>query len=107
MIRADYKACSKAQDRINFIRSFPGFGEKYGRNIPMDCYDELVRDHFAIDQRLKTFLGYCGYSRLTYRQGEALLRQLAERLEVDAWTLDRVIYNRSVQIRRHLSDKKR
>ena len=49
VIRADYKACSKAQDRINFIRSFPGFGEKYGRNIPMDCYDELVRDHFAID----------------------------------------------------------
>jgi hypothetical protein len=81
--RRDYAACDTAKARIAFVRSFAGFDEKYGRNILMDCYDDLVRNHFALDHRLKAALADCGHPGVTYRRGEAILRQLAEQLEVD------------------------
>ena len=102
-IRSGYEACASAQARIDYIRSFPGFGEKYGRNIPMDRYDELVRNHFALDHRLKTVLSDCGYSKVNYSVGETLLCHLAGQLGIDAWTLDRVIYGRFSQLREALS----
>lgn len=92
--RASYLAQTTAKARIAYVRSYPGFGAKYGRNIPMDCYDELVRDHFALDHRLKTLLSVCGFPSVSYRQGENILRSLASVLNIDAWTLDRLLYSR-------------
>lgn len=60
----------------------------------MDCYDELVRDHFALDHRLKTLLSVCGFPSVSYRRGENILRFLASVLNIDAWTLDRLLYSR-------------
>lgn len=92
--RSHYFSLTTARERIAYVMSFSGFGEKYGRNIPMDIYDDLVRDNFALDHRLRTFLAACGYRDVTYARGEELLGELAAELSTDAWTLDRVIYGK-------------
>src|SRR5438445_5881343 len=38
--------------KIRFLRTFPGIGQKYARNIMMDVYHEDFRDSIALDARI-------------------------------------------------------
>lgn len=98
-VRAEYNALSSSEQRIAYFMLFDGIGEKYGRNIPMDIYDPLVRSSFALDHRLKSILAQLtGKSSMSYRQGEDFLQAVAHDLEIDGWTFDRVLYARYKQI---------
>ena len=90
--RKIYRGLKSAIDRINWIKKFSGFSDKYARNIAMDIYDELLRDTFAIDSRLRTQLEEMGHVKSKYSHNEALFRAIAEELKVEPWTLDRVAY---------------
>lgn len=98
-----YEGLGTASDRIAWIKSFAGFGDKYGRNIPMDRYDELVIDHFAIDHRLMKIIRALGHQGKSYDETEHVFKILAVNLNTNAWELDRVIYGNVEKILAELS----
>lgn len=81
---------------IAYLKEFPNIGDKYSRNIMMDVYDERFRcGYFAIDRRIIKLLprlGYEGHER--YEDRERFLNELACRVGVDSWTLDRLLYTK-------------
>jgi hypothetical protein len=98
-----YSKLTDADACIAFFKEFQGIGEKYARNMPMDIHDHRVRNHFALDHRLKTILINITGRQLTYQDGEEVLRFIASTLNVDGWTFDRVLYRRYAQIMNDLS----
>jgi len=92
-VRSEYLTYSTARERIAFLRSFQGIGDKYSRNIPMDIYDPLVRNHFAIDHRIKKIFEIINGHVPRYRFAEEWLNQLARDVGINAWYFDRLLYN--------------
>ena len=80
--------------KIKFIRSFHGIGEKYGRNIWMDIYDEDFRQSIAVDSRLNKVGVALGLWEKKCKgvDRETLLKNIAKEAGVDPWDLDRLLY---------------
>jgi hypothetical protein len=105
-IKRKYFKLETAHDRIQYLKSFPGIGEKYARNIAMDVCDPLVSEHFALDHRLKSLVKSAVKRNLEYSEAESFLKIVADRLCVDCWTLDRVLYRNYEPISRELATSK-
>lgn len=90
---------------IDFWKSMPSFGDKYSRNIMMDIYDHRFRTaHFAIDSRIKSLLPFLGLRKTRgYTETEAQLAALAASLGMDAWTLDRLLYQAHDRLMKELA----
>lgn len=80
-------------EKLNFMRSFAGIGEKYGRNVWMDVYDPAFRDTVAVDERLKKVARAMGLNETGYAQAEAFYCAIACDAGLEAWELDRLLYN--------------
>lgn len=79
--------------KINFLKQFYGIGDKYARNIMMDVYHEEFRDSIAVDARIKSFSASIGLTFDEYDQYEAFYKDVAKRAGINAWELDRIIFN--------------
>lgn len=79
--------------KFQFMRSFAGIGEKYGRNVWMDIYDPAFRDTVAVDERLKKVARALGFTGKGYRQAEAFYCGIALDAGLEPWELDRLLYN--------------
>ena len=81
------------EDKFQFMRSFEGIGEKYGRNVWMDIYDPSFRDTVAVDKRLKKVARALGFSGRGYREYETFYCGVAREAGLEPWELDRLLYN--------------
>lgn len=80
-------------EKLRFMRSFAGIGEKYGRNVWMDIYDPAFRNSIAVDERIKKIAGALGFKITGYQQAEAFFCDIAAEAGVEPWELDRLLYN--------------
>lgn len=101
-IRREYEA---AGDRVAYLRTFPGIGEKYARNIPMDICDPVVTKRFALDHRLKRLLFQHLQRHFNYQEGEDFLNEVARLLGTDSSSLDRVLYAQEKEIEEALRSR--
>ncbi len=99
-IRKQYRAKKPGAERIAYLKKFEGIGDKYARDIPMDSYDALFRNYIALDWRLKKLLLFAFPKRLNYNDGEEFYRQVAHKLKIDCWTLDRTLFHGYKEINR-------
>lgn len=81
------------EEKIKFLKQFPGIGPKYSRNIMMDVYHEDFRDSIAIDVRIKAISEALGLSFKTYVEHESFLLDVASKAGLNGWELDRLMYN--------------
>ncbi len=95
-LRAAKDALLKAPGReakIKFLDAFKGIGPKYARNIMMDVYHEDFRDSIALDSRIKGVSSALGLSFGSYEEEEQFYRGVARYAGLQAWELDRLIFN--------------
>lgn len=85
-------------DILKYLKSIKGIGDKLSRNILMDIYHPLLKNSFALDIRLNSICEVLGISELSYEDQETELRKIAETLGINAWELDRLMYNGSKDI---------
>lgn len=78
--------------KIKYLKSFPGIGEKYARNMMMDVYHPDFRDSIAVDIRIKSILSELGVGFRTYAEQEAFLLDVARLAGLNGWELDRLMY---------------
>lgn len=78
--------------KIKYLRTFPGIGEKYARNMMMDVYHPDFRDSIAVDSRIKSILEALGVALKTYQEQEDFLRKVARQADLNGWELDRLMY---------------
>jgi thermostable 8-oxoguanine DNA glycosylase len=81
------------QAKIEFLEAFKGIGAKYARNIMMDVYHEDFRDSIAVDARIKGVSRALGLSFNSYEEEEGFYRDVANHAGLQAWELDRLIFN--------------
>ena len=79
--------------KIAFLKTFPGIGDKYSRNLLMDVYHEDFHDSIAIDTRIKAISDLLGLPRMTYDAHEAFYLAAARSAGLNGWELDRLMYN--------------
>ncbi|WP_055877708.1 hypothetical protein [Sphingomonas sp. Leaf34] len=94
-VRDRFAKATSTEAWMNMLRAYPGIGPKYARNFGMDVYHPLVRDHFAVDSRLFDILWELTFSKPLFDRAESILKDLAVRLDIDNWGLDRVLYSQS------------
>jgi hypothetical protein len=80
------------EEKFQFMRSFDGIGEKYGRNVWMDIYDPSFRSSIAVDERLKKVARALGFTGKGYKQAEAFYCAIAADAGLEPWELDRLLY---------------
>ncbi len=80
------------EEKINFLKRFPGIGDKYARNIMMDVYHKDFRDCIAIDARIKKISSTLGLKFNNYREHEKFYLDVAKLAEINGWELDRLLY---------------
>ena len=78
--------------KIKYLKSFPGIGEKYARNMMMDVYHPDFRDSIAVDGRIKSILDELGVNLRTYIEQETFLLEVAHLADLNGWELDRLMY---------------
>jgi endonuclease III len=79
--------------KLAFLRSFPGIGPKYARNIMMDVYHDDFRDSIALDVRIKAISDALGLSFASYAEHESFYLDVAREAELNGWELDRLLFN--------------
>ena len=79
--------------KIRFLKTFPGIGDKYARNILMDVYHSDFRDCIAIDARIKGISKKLGLEFGTYLEHEQFYLAVARDAGLNGWELDRLIFN--------------
>ncbi|TVQ98049.1 MAG: hypothetical protein EA399_11530 [Desulfovibrionales bacterium] len=79
--------------KIRFLKSLPGIGDKYARNIMMDVYHEDFRDCIAVDARIKSISRMLGLAFVGYEDQEAYYLDVARAAGLNGWELDRLIFN--------------
>jgi len=84
---------SSRQEKFRFICTFADIGPKYGRNIWMDIYDPSFRSAIAVDDRIKQVASALGLQTTKYHEVESFFCQVAEESGLEAWELDRLLYN--------------
>lgn len=81
------------ENKIRWLKSMPGIGDKYARNIMMDVYHEEFRDSIAVDTRIKSVSEQLGLSFSSYVAHEAFYLSVAHQAGLNGWELDRLLYN--------------
>ena len=81
------------EQKMKFLKQFPGIGPKYARNIMMDVYHEDFRNSIAIDVRIKAISEALGLSFKNYQEHEAFFLKVAGEADLNGWELDRLMYN--------------
>jgi hypothetical protein len=79
--------------KIAFLKQFEGIGDKYARDILMDCYHPEFRDSVALDVRVKSITEALGLGFDDYDVHEAFYVDVAGRAGLRAWDVDRLLYN--------------
>lgn len=95
-----------AEDIINFLYAFPGIGEKYARNIPMDYYHPLFQNYIAIDARIKKISKELELPLFkSYRDHEQFYLNVAKSAGIQGWELDRLIFSHKEEFLANLSEQ--
>lgn len=81
------------QAKICWLKSMPGIGDKYARNIMMDVYHEDFRESIAVDARIKSVSKVLGLSFPSYSEHEHFYLNVAHQAGLNGWELDRLLYN--------------
>jgi len=81
------------QAKIDFMKSFQGVGDKYGRNVWMDIYDPAFRDAIAVDERIKSVSAAIGFEENNYVKHEAYYCGIAKDAGLEPWEVDRLLYH--------------
>jgi hypothetical protein len=79
--------------KIEFLKSFTGIGDKYARNIMMDVYHPDFRDSIAVDVRINSLSKALGLSFDSYSDHEKFYLDVAHEAGLNGWELDRIIFN--------------
>ncbi len=91
--KAKLLAQPSREAKIEFLKRFPGIGDKYARNIMMDVYHEDFRDSIAIDARIKAISAELGLTFASYEEHEAFYLDVAREAGLNGWELDRLLFN--------------
>lgn len=78
--------------KIEFLKSFPGIGDKYARNILMDVYHEDFRDSIAVDSRISKLSATWGLRFDSYQEHESFYLRIAAQAGLNGWELDRLLF---------------
>jgi hypothetical protein len=78
--------------KIAFLKTFPGIGDKYSRNLLMDVYHEDFRDSIAIDARIKSIANAHGLTFRSYSEHEQFWLEVARLAGLNGWELDRLLF---------------
>lgn len=78
--------------KIVFLKSFPGIGDKYARNIMMDVYHDDFRDSIALDSRIQAISSKWGLTFRTYDDHELFYLSVAHAAGLNGWELDRLMF---------------
>jgi thermostable 8-oxoguanine DNA glycosylase len=78
--------------KIVYLRSFPGIGEKYARNIMMDVYHDDFRDSIAIDSRIQAISTEWELTFKSYADHESFYLSVARAAGINGWELDRLMF---------------
>jgi len=92
------------EEKIKFLKQFPGIGPKYARNIMMDVYHEDFRDSIAIDARIKAISEALGLSFKKYEEHEQFFLDVASKAGLSGWELDRLMYNFREDFERNITN---
>jgi endonuclease III len=79
-------------EKIGFLKSFPGVGDKYARNIMMDVYHEDFHDSVAVDSRIQTISEKWGLKFNSYAEHESFYLNVAHIADLNGWELDRLMF---------------
>jgi hypothetical protein len=80
-------------EKIKFLKSFSGIGDKYARNILMDVYHPDFRDSIAIDARIKGLSEMLELEFDSYAEHEQFYLDVADEAGLSGWELDRLLFN--------------
>jgi hypothetical protein len=89
--------------KIEFLKTFPGIGDKYARNILMDVYHSDFRDSIAIDARIKSLSRLLGLDFRNYAEHEQFYLDVASKANLNGWELDRLIFSYLGEFRARLN----
>jgi len=78
--------------KIAFLKSFPGIGDKYARNIMMDVYHEDFHHSIAIDSRIQAISAKWELEFASYADHESFYLGVAEAAGLNGWELDRLMF---------------
>lgn len=91
--------------KLRWLRTLPGIGEKYARNILMDVYHEEFRDSVAIDIRIKAISSALGLTFASYEVHEAFYLGVAAQAGLNGWELDRLLYHHRAEVERRILER--
>jgi hypothetical protein len=80
-------------EKIKFLKSFSGIGDKYARNILMDVYHPDFRESIAVDARIKGLSKMLELEFDNYAGHEQFYLDVANEAELSGWELDRLLFN--------------
>lgn len=81
-----------AAEMIEFLDDFPGIGQKYARNIMMDCHHPFFREKIALDSRILSISNELGLNLKAYQDHEKFYLNIAKEAGIEGWELDRLIF---------------
>ena len=87
------QACRGRDEKIGFMKSFFGIGDKYARDILMDAYHPDFRDSIAVDQRIKNISEALALEFGPYADAEQFYLSVAHAAGLTGWELDRLLFN--------------
>jgi len=88
----EFESKNGKEAKIDFLREFKGIGDKYARNIGMDVFHPDFRDTIALDDRIDSVSDELGVEFESYEKHEQFYVDIADRLDMTAWELDRLLY---------------
>lgn len=90
---------------IEFLDDFPGIGQKYARDIMMDCYHPFFNDKVALDSRIRSISIELGLDLKKYSEHEKFYLNIAREAGIEGWELDRLIYGHKGEFLNALKSK--
>ena len=90
--------------KMDFLREFKGIGDKYARNIGMDIFHPDFRDTIALDDRINGISEELGVEFDSYEEHEQFYVDVAKRLGITAWELDRLLYRYTDDVTAHIAE---
>jgi hypothetical protein len=80
-------------EKIKFLKSFSGIGDKYARNILMDVYHPDFRESIAVDARINGLSKMLELEFDNYAGHEQFYLDVANEAGLSGWELDRLLFN--------------
>jgi len=90
--------------KMDFLRKFKDIGDKYARNIGMDIFHPDFQDTIALDARINGISDGLGVEFDSYEEHEQFYVDVAERLGMTAWELDRLLYRYTDNVTAHIAE---